>query len=104
MPSLGVLYNPKASTGGATVLLRRCLRSYRAHLDVLYFLGRHGMAVITLLWCDRGLNAVYYMHLRVGVEIIFPLALPSRSFQNLTPLSYKIPFHDSRYYINWTLH
>ena len=37
VPSFGVLCNPTASTGDATVLLWCCLRLYSAHFGVLHF-------------------------------------------------------------------
>ena len=36
-PSLGALCDPTKSTGDASALLRRCLRSFCAHLGVLHF-------------------------------------------------------------------
>ena len=47
-PSFGILCNPTASTGDATALVWRCMRSYSAHLRVLHF-----------SWtpCDRRENA-----------------------------------------------
>ena len=36
-PSVGVLCDPTASTGDATALLRRCLRSFCAHIGDLHF-------------------------------------------------------------------
>ena len=63
-PSLGVLSDPTASTGDATMLRGdACDRTARTSAFCI-FLGRRGIAVRTLLWCDRHLSRHHCSNVR----------------------------------------
>jgi len=47
---------PHGVLGAHTARKQRCWRLHSAHLDNLLFLDRCGNAVMTPLWCDRGLS------------------------------------------------
>ena len=54
--TFAILCDPTASTGDAILLLRRCSQWYYEQLVFCIFLGRCGISVRTLFWCDRGLK------------------------------------------------